>query len=398
MSGIRHAPRVLVAIVLLTACQPVTRAPSAPPTGTPPASLSSPEQSAPSLAASAAPVERGSLVRIGSMSTMRAAHTATLLPEGRILIAGGCTEHSCEGITATTELLDPSTGSSTPGPDMSEPRVGHTAATLPDGRILLIGGFGERDVTPTTDVFDPATNTIAPGLELSVPRADAVTLVLEDGSVLVAGGYDGGESLASAEILAPGATAFAPAGSMATPRSRNTGVLLDHGRVLVLGGSGPDEGDLLASAEIFDPAIGTWSRAGDMTVRRHKLAAVTLDDGRVLVLGGSDERDGFGRYRSTELYDPAARTFTAASDMAAPRYKHTFAVVRLVDGRVLVAGGAPTAELFDPATGAFETVPGGANADQSFSTAVVLPDGSVVVAGGYDQQVRLTDQVLRFVP
>ena len=387
----------ILTAVLLAGCAPAA---TLPPTAR---STSGAPASAPAPAGTGVPATEvadvaGSFVRIGAMTTMRAAHSATLLPDGLILIAGGCTEHSCEGTTASTELLDPETGTSQPGPDMLEPRVGHAAVALPDGRVILIGGFGASAVTRTTEIYDPATGDFTPGPDLTEPRADPVAFLLADGSVLIAGGYGGSVSLATAELLDPDTMTFTPTGSMTTPRSRNTGVLLADGRVLVIGGSALNEGEVLASTELYDPATGTWSTTGDMTVRRHKLGAVTLDDGRVLVVGGSDESDGFGRYRSGEVYDPATGTWTATGDMAAVRYKHQFAVVRLLDGRVLVAGGAPTAELYNAETGTFETVPGSFSVDQSFSVAVRLADGSVVVIGGYDQDILLTDQVLRFVP
>src|SRR6185295_17226835 len=109
----------------------------------------------------------------------------TTLRDGRVLIAGGCTEDSCEGITATTELLDPATGASTPGPNMLQARVSHAAMPLPDGRVLIIGGFQPGTETTTTEVFDPATNAFAAGPDLLEPLADPVAILLGDGSILV---------------------------------------------------------------------------------------------------------------------------------------------------------------------------------------------------------------------
>ncbi len=282
---------------------------------------------------------------------------------------------------------------------MLEPRVGQAAVTLPDGRILLIGGFGPSTVLRSTEIFDPAAGAFTPGPELSGPRTDAVAILLGDGSLLVAGGYDGDVALASAELLDPAATAFKPTGSMATARTSHVGALLPDGRVLVTGGSlAGTTGEVLATTEVYDPATGSWSTTGPMSTRRHKTAAVALDDGRVLVVGGSDERDGRGRYRSAELYDPASGTFALTAGMATARYKLAAAVVRLLDGRVLIAGGASTAEIFDPATGQFEVVDGDDVEGFSFATATRADDGSVVIAGGYDDTITLTDQALRFMP
>ena len=335
----------------------------------------------------------------GSMTITRAAHTATLLRDGRVLLAGGCVERSCEGVTATTELFDPSTGESTPGPEMLERRVGHAAIAGPDGSVLILGGFGETGVTATTEVYDPTAERFRSGPALMVPRAGATVAALEDGTVLVAGGFDGREALASAELVDPAAGKSQATGAMLVARASQAGATLADGRVLVTGGSsGQAGGPVHATAEVYDPGTRTWSATQEMTTRRHKHAVVLLEDGRVLVAGGSDERDGRGVYRSAEIYDPGTGTFAATPEMALPRYKFLDAVVRLADGRVLIAGGAPSAELFDPAAEAFSPVSGQLAGSRSFAAAVPLPDGVVLVTGGYDETITVTDEVARFVP
>jgi hypothetical protein len=336
---------------------------------------------------------------VGRLGSLRAAHTATTLHDGRVLIAGGCTQDSCEGITATTELLDPATGASTPGPTMLQARVSQAAVLLRDGRVLMIGGFQPSTETATTEIYDPATNAFAPGPTLLEPLADPVAIVLGDGSILVAGGFSGHTSIASAELLDPGLTAFRSTGSMSTPRSSHGGALLTDGRVLVVGGNTRgDTGTVLASAELYDPPAGTWTATGTMSVPRHKLAVIGLADGRVLVLGGSNDRDASGQYRSAEIWDQATGTFAKTGDMMAPRYKISGAVLRLGDGRVLVAAGSRKAEVYDPASGTFRGVAGDTDVGFNFAAAARLADGSVLVSGGYDARIHLTDQVLRFVP
>ena len=125
----------LIAVLALAGCDPVSSSggPSAQPASVLPAS-----------AAPATATPAGLITVAGKMTVTRAAHTASLLPDGRVLVAGGCTQRSCEGVTAATELVDPASGTSKPGPDMLQPRVGHSAVTLHDGRILLIGGFGQQ--------------------------------------------------------------------------------------------------------------------------------------------------------------------------------------------------------------------------------------------------------------
>lgn len=393
MRGTWQSVLLLVLIASwLAGCQ---RSPTAPSNATPaPTRVGT---SAPSTSTSAAPA--GSISRVGSLASLRAAHAATTLADGRVLIAGGCTEDSCEGITASTELLDPATGASTPGPEMREPRVGQAAVLLPDGRVLMIGGFQPGTQTASTEIFDPAKIAFTAGPDLLEPLADPVAVVLRDGSILVAGGYSGHTSVASAELLDPQLTTFRSTGSMSTPRSGHGGAVLPDGRVIVIGGNARgDTGTVLASAEVYDPGTGTWSATGHMSVRRHKLAVVALADGRVLVLGGSNEQDAFGQYRSAEIYDPATGSFTSTGDMASPRYKISGAVVRLDDGSVLVAAGSRAAEIYDPPSGTFRRVGGNADTGFNFSAAARVPDGSVIVSGGYDEGIHLTDQVLRYVP
>jgi hypothetical protein len=125
---------------------------------------------------------------------------------------------------------------------------------------------------------------------------------------------------------------------------------------------------------------------------------VLLADGRVLVLGGSDARDGFGRYDSAEIWDPRTRTFAAAGRMRSQRYKIPSSAVRLSDGSVLIAGGATQAELFRPSDQMFELVPGDLGGSYAFSSATVLPNGDVLVAGGYDERIRLTDRAYIYRP
>jgi hypothetical protein len=382
----------------LAGCQPVPSTGPSAGVATPSAGTTTTPSPSGSSHSSAAGTT-GTLTLVARLAGLRAAHTATTLHDGRVLIAGGCTRDSCEGITASTELLDPATGASSPGPSMLQPRVGQAAVLLPDGRVLMIGGFQPGTQTASTEIFDPATSSFAAGPDLLEALADPVAMLLQDGSVLVAGGFSNHTSIASAELLDPGRTSFRSTGPMSSPRSAHAGALLPDGRVIVIGGNTRgDTGTVLASAEVYDPATGTWASTDSMSTRRHKLAVVALADGRVLVLGGSNEQDAFGQYRSAEIYDPATGSFAPTGNMNAPRYKISGAVVRLDDGRVLVAGGSATAEVYDPTRGSFQLVDGDANTGFSFAEAAVLPDGTVLVSGGYDDGIHLTDQVLRFVP
>lgn len=392
-----QAPTALATSEVATQAAPTrdTVAP-APTTISAPTSVSTPASPAP---ATSATTDEQVVHHITSMSVTRAAHTATLLPSGRVLIAGGCVLPSCETgeRSASAELYDPTTGMFTPANSMTTPRVGNSATSLPDGRVLIAGGWSGARPTASAELYDPATGVFTPTGSLHTPRGGHTETLLADGRVLLAGGYDGRQSLNSAEMYDPRTGAFTPARNMTTPRNAHTASLLHDGRVLIAGGSS-GSGDVLNSAEIYDPARGDFQPTGGMTAIRHKHAAVTLQDGRVLIVGGSDARDGLGQYASTELYDPTSGGFQPGARMRAQRFKLPAAVVLLPNGEVLVAGSDTRVEIYNPDTASFRTVMGKLDADRAFSTATLLPDGQVLIAGGYDNRIALTADTWLYRP
>ncbi|MDQ3855129.1 MAG: kelch-like protein, partial [Chloroflexota bacterium] len=327
---------------------------------------------------------------IGPMTVPRAAHSATLLPDGRVLLAGGCTRNSCElgEEGATAELYDPELGRFSHTGSMARPRVGH-AAVLVEGRVLVLGGWDLGGVTASAELYDPATGIFSGAGSMRSRRGGFTATRLRDGTVLIAGGYDGGRYLSSAELYDPRTGRFVPTGRMVLPRTSHVAALLPDGRVLVAGGS-TREGKVIASAEVYDPSTGKFSRTGNMTVARHKHGAARLPGGRILIVGGSDARDIRGRYASAEVYDPETGRFAATGEMATARFKLPDALAALPDGDVLVAGGGETAEAYDPGAGGFRVVEGSLGSDWSFATATVLRDGRVLIAGGYDGSIQLT--------
>jgi hypothetical protein len=325
------------------------------------------------------------------MTVPRASHSATLLADGTVLIAGGCTLDSCElGVDgATAEVYDPAADAFAPTGRMRTPRVGHAATRLPGGKVLIAGGWGQNEVLASAELYDPATGTFAPTRSMTTRRAAHTATALPGGRVLIAGGYDGGRDLAGAEVYDPRTGRFTPTGAMGTPRSAHVAALLADGRVLIAGGRS-GEGTVLGSAEVYDPRTKAFTPVGDMSVVRHKHAAASLPDGRVLIVGGSDARDSAGRYRSAETYDPTTGRFTPAADMHAERFKLPDAVAVLRSGEVLVAGGGDRGEVFDPRTGSSRPIAGDLGGDWSFATVTALPDGRALVAGGYDARIQLT--------
>jgi Kelch motif/Galactose oxidase, central domain len=322
------------------------------------------------------------------MGMPRAAHSATLLRSGEVLIAGGCAVDGCEldERGRTTELYNAKTGRFRPGPALTRPRVGHAAVRLRDGSVLVVGGWLASEPTATAELYRPGGRFVRLP-SMASRRGGLTATLLPDGRVLVVGGTDGSRTLRSAELFDPRSRRFRRTGSMLAARSAHATAVLRGGRVLVTGGSA--EGDVRSSAEIYDVRTGRFTGTAAMSLPRHKHAAVSLRGGAVLIVGGSDERDFRGRYRSAELFEPRHERFVTTGPMAQARFKLPDAVVRLPSGRVLVAGGARTVELYDPRTRRFRPA-GNAGAALSFATATVLRDGRVLVAGGYDDRIAVT--------
>ena len=330
------------------------------------------------------------VVPASSLSSPRAAHSATLLHNGEVLIAGGCPIDGCEldARGAETELFDPATGRFRAGPRLQRPRVGHAAFRLPDGRVVIAGGWHGARPTAGTEIYDPARDSIAAGPAMTAPRGGFTVTPLGRGRFLIAGGEDGRRPLASAEIFDAASMRFRRTGSMGSPRYAHAAAALLRGRVLVTGGG--DARDLvLSTTEVYDARTGRFTRGPAMTTNRYKHAAVPLGGGAALVVGGSDGRDFNGRYASAERYDPRTRRFRRVGAMAERRFKLPDAVVRLPSGRVLVAGGGARVEVYEPATRRFRAA-GRVGASLAFATTTLLRDGRVLVAGGYDDRIRVS--------
>ena len=341
-----------------------------------------------SLAGAPWPSGPGSVAEIAAMQIARASHTSTLLPNGKVLIAGGFAGSGGEyNPYRSAELYDPSSGRFEAIAEMSIGRSGHTATLLKNGKVLIVGGWtGRYDLRGSAEIYDPAVNTFTATGNLVVERAGNTATLLADGRVLIAGGEDRRENaIASAEIYDPSTAKFTLTGSMADPRGAHTATALKDGRVLIVGGGSghyPSQ-TIYRSAELFDPATGKFTSAGQTTVGRHKHAAILLRSGNVLIVGGSDNRDWHGQYASAEFYDPALGTFTATGAMNTARFKLPAAVALLPNGKALVAGGGPFAELYDETTGNFTKVPGSLGTARFFASATLLPGGKALITGGY---------------
>lgn len=358
---------------------------------------------------------RGRWSSAGTMSMTRVAHSATLLPDGRVLIVGGSSNLADGSKTLNkAEIYDPATNSWSDTADLTMARSYHTATMLADGRVVVIGGrlpgndAQSWQATGDTAVFDASTNRWQTLARAPLPLTQHTAVLLKDGTILVVGGMTGdqsnGQSTAAAEIYNPTTNTWATVGSLAKARQGHTATLLPDGRVLVTGGetiAAAGSTELDSSAEIYDPATQSWSQAGSLAKARQAHTATLLPDGRVLVVGGETSltrgtdpnvvgamsATALSPVASAEIFDPQTNRWLPAADMPGERSAHT--ATRLANGQVLVVGGygagdlpSATALTYDPATDRWTSV--AAPSARAEQTATLLLDGSVLVAGGRD--------------
>ena len=341
-------------------------------------------------------IRAGSIVAAMPMLEPRSGQTATLLPDGKVLIVGGMRRN--QDFYKSAELYDPATSKFQPTGEMSIGRVGQIAVLLRSGKVLIAGGWIGYGTTDSAELYDPATGKFTVIAAMTTRRARPSATLLTDGNVLLAGGgdHDGPDgAIAAAEIFRADTLRFQPTGSLHRARSGHTATLLNDGTVLIAGGG---NGGLIAGAELYDPKTGTFSETGSLNTPRHKHTAGLLPDGRVLIAGGSDERDWHGTMNSTEIYDPHTGRFTAAAPLNDSRFKLPDESVQLASGRLLVAGGSKEVEVFDPASGKFLVVACQMNDSRHFMSETRLRDGSVLLAGGYPNNDQATAQTWIYRP
>ena len=325
-------------------------------------------------------------VTVGSMSAARRGHTATLLGNGKLLVAGG----GNTGLLASAELYDPATNLWTMATSMTTARQGHTATLLGNGKVLVVGGQGSSGSLASAELYDPGTNLWTLAGSTSAIRAGHTATLLKDGKVLVAGGTNSAH-ITNADLYDPMMNTWSTVATLLSPRGAHTATLLVSGNVLVA--AGYDNGGYQPTTDLYGPIGNMWTHAANLkTSYRVRHSATRIANGNVLVTAGYTNGT-FIPLNSAELYDPAANLWTPAGLLLAGRGYHT--ATMLIDGKVLVAGGSGTtnvylasAELYDPVTNMW-TEAGSMSTARYQHTATRLVSGKVLVVGGSDGTIPL---------
>jgi Kelch motif protein len=323
----------------------------------------------------------------GAMTLARAGHTATLLPSGKVLVAGGWVDSPEPTVSA--ELYDPTTGRWTVTGSMKAGRASHAAALLRSGKVLVTGGDapGEGgaqgsgppyEAIASAEVYDPLSGIWTETSSMLVAGDSVTAIVLESGKVFVAPGrferrFEPDVVTTPAELYDPVTESWSAIGGLI--QRGGSATLLASGEILVV--SGDSRGP-----QLYDPATGAWRRTGVMTARREGHTAALLASGKVLVVGG------ISNTTSAEIYDPATDRWTLTGPMTASHGEGASATLLRLS-RVLVAGGGPpgpagnSVDLYDPATARWTALEAMA-ASRIFFTGTLLPSGTLLLAGGFD--------------
>jgi hypothetical protein len=324
------------------------------------------------------------------MTVSRQNHAATALNNGMVLVAGGaaCTPFCIP--LASAELYNPVTGTFSATGSLSAPRSSHTATLLKDGTVLIAGGEVSGVSSATAELYDPGTGTFSATGNLNVARHNHTATLLNDGTVLIAGGSsrigrNPPTKVPCAELYNPTTKTFKLTGCLSTARDEHTATLLNNGKVLIAGGNAKVSGGYLASAELYDPATSAFTPTGVMGKAHYLHTATLLKNGMVLIAGGVDPVKDPGPFADTELYNPEAGTFSPTGKLNTARYRGT--ALLLNTGMVLVSGGvdekgySSAAELYNPTTKAF-AVTGSLKVARIGHKMTLLKDGTALIVGG----------------
>jgi uncharacterized protein (TIGR03437 family) len=342
-----------------------------------------------SVAPAQAPVTNSSWSLTGSLNTTRYSHTATLLRNGKVLVAGGggwiCSgnyplpPYSCYlTVNSSAEVYDPATGTWSYTGSLSR-RASHSATLLANGQVLVAGGanygydIGVSSYLKSAEVYDPAAGKWRPTGSFKTIQGGNTATLLPNGKVLAVGisNYNTRPLVYSAEVYDPATETWSSTGA---PTIFGPLTLLPDGKVLNVSGN---------AAELYDPVTEKWSSAGNLKVIHSASAATLLHNGQVLVTGRKDKDAAYTMV--AELYDPGAGTWNVTGNPSADGR-----TTLLPDGKVLLTGGFDNdfltsrgAEVYGPATGTWSLASNLGTARQSH-TATLLANGKVLVTGGVD--------------
>ncbi len=305
---------------------------------------------------------KGTFAATGSLVTARYAHTATPLAGGRVLIAGGYGASGGAPASALSkcEVYDSNTGTFAVTGDLVTSRVFHTATAIPAGQVLIAGGQDNNGrPTDKAELYDPTKGVFTATGALPMPLVGHAAVALVSGQVLISGGQDNnGNITTTAELYNPTNGIFTVTGALPAGRVGHTATRLADGQVLIAGGQ-DNTGGNPTSALLYDPITAAFKATAKLNTARHYHTATLLQNGKVLIVGG---RNSTSELDSAELYDSASpATFTATGSLLTARDFHTATLLN--NGQVLVAGGggglsATTLsknELYTPAGGAAPT-------------------------------------------
>lgn len=317
-----------------------------------------------------------------SMLYARFGHTSTLLPNGKVLVAGGASSNYAPAF-ASAELYDPSTGTWTETGSMSTPRIGHTATLLPNGDVLVAGGStaaGQPDPTPLAEIYDSINGTWSATGSLHLAHTGHAAVLLPNEDVLVAGG----DYADAAEIYDPSNGTWTTGSAPLQASTPSPMTLLPNGRVLAIFAVVP---------QLYDPSTNVWTLSNPIPGVAYQngpylFNLTSLKDGTVLTAGGSIHPGGtetdFPPVNTAFVYQPSSDKWSATGNMTTARGAASASLLQ--DGTVLVFGGTSdnSSELYDPSTGTWSATGNMVTVLSTNGTATVLSDGRVLVAGGSD--------------
>lgn len=328
---------------------------------------------------------------VASLNTPRQYHTSTLLPNGKVLIAGGS---GANGYLASAEIYDPATNSWASAGSLSAARYGHTATLLTNGQVLVVGGQNNTGYLTSAELYDPASNSWRVAAALTTARYNHAATLLPNGNVIITGGFGSAGYIAGSELYAPPANgtdsgSWTDGGQLVAARYGHTVTLLPGGILMVIGGRGVS-GNTLNSVETCDLSVipCSWATAaGTLTTARYGHTATYIPaSNRILVAGGQ----GATVLSSAELVNPASGTGTATGSLTTARVGHSATL--LANGTVLTSGGFDGAsflssyEIYSAATW---SSPGSMTAAHSAHTATLLANGYILAVGGYNGAANL---------